>query len=213
MPGSTVEPPRGTEIRIERRVLPSAGNNEEPMIFGLFGIDGTGKNYLLSQLEKTLGEGDFAFYDISKLLLIGGLHASMKLSEHDGSGRELASERIKRECTNSGKNRVVVGHYICWEEDWDKGNVVYTKRALNMFTHILYVNTLVEVIVERREDGPDKERSVAHLARWQEEERTRLQGRCRESNIPFTIVPLPDATVRDTILALCNATAEPQQSS
>jgi hypothetical protein len=212
MPSPTVEPPRGTEIRIECRVLPNAGNNEDPKIFGLFGVDGTGKNYLLSQLEKTLSEEDFAFYDTSKLLLTGGLHASMKLSEHDGSVRELASERIKRECTNSGKDGVVVGHYICWDEDQDKGNVVYTKRALNMFTHILYVNTPVEVIVEGRKDGPDKERSVAHLAKWQEEERTRLQDRCRESNIPFTIVPLPDATVRETILALCNATPEPLQS-
>lgn len=206
MSGSIAEAPLGTQ----KADKPSATLNSEPMIIGLFGINGSGKTSLLKNLRKVLGKDEWVFYDSSQLIAVfysGGVEGFTSLSEYDKRlQRGLASERLKRECVKSGKDGVAVGHYMSWDVGQATGNVVCTQQELDAFTHILYLDTPVERIAEGDKGVPDRKRQIEHLAKWQEEERTRLRDRCRDSKITFTVVPLPDKTVLTRIIALRSAT-------
>ena len=64
-------------------------------------------------------------------------------------------------------------------------------NLLFSYTHIIYLDVPAEVVAQRRQIDPTRIRSpasVAHLRRWQEVEKTRLQDLCMKHQILFTVL-------------------------
>lgn len=163
-------------------------------VIGLYGIPGSGKTFLLSQLKQKLGQEHFAFYEGSEViatLVPGGLEAFQKLKEADKvHWRQSAINTIKKRCRDSGKAAVVTGHFMFWPEEEEKGQLVYTQNDLDTFTHVLYLEVPAEVVMQRRHDNTERDRphtTVAHLRKWQQAEKTELRSMCYQHGILFSV--------------------------
>lgn len=172
---------RGT-IGVEPSQPASLGTQSappKPVVVGLYGVPGSGKTFLLSKLRQELEKEGFAFYDGSKViaeLVPGGLGAFDNLGQAEKTKwRERAISRIQQQCANNGKSAVVAGHYMFWPEDEEAGQMVVTKKDLDVYTHILYLTVPASVVASRRQEGTNKRRrtvSESHIHKWQEEEIT-----------------------------------------
>lgn len=182
--------------------------NRKAVVVGLFGVPGSGKSYLLNQLKGQLGATHFEFYEGSKVIAAvvpGGLEAFQRLDEGKKvHWRECAIGMIEKQCADSGKTAIVTGHFMFWSEELTTGLTVYTKRDLDIYTHILYLDVPVEDISQRRLNDTERERppiSPKHLRKWQEDEKTKLRDLCRRHNILFMLIaPLPTPLSRISIL-------------
>ncbi|KAF2249736.1 uracil phosphoribosyltransferase [Trematosphaeria pertusa] len=171
-------------------------SNERPTVIGIYGISGSGKTYMLEYLKKELGQAAFAYYDGSSVLaelLPRGLDDFKQLSaDKQSQYRERAIKLIGEECANNGKVGVVAGHFMFWEtEDDGKGQTIGTEADWATYTHILYLRVDAEVIAKRRKDDARKRRtdtSIAHLAKWQDEDASQLRDICRQKRILFSVV-------------------------
>ncbi|KAI3338761.1 uracil phosphoribosyltransferase-domain-containing protein [Ustulina deusta] len=166
--------------------------NKAPVIVGIYGIPGSGKTFLLHQLEQELGREHFEFYEGSKMiatLVPGGLDRFREMTEQGKLiWRQCAINTIREECLKSGKVGVVAGHFMFWPEGEGTGQPVYTPLDLDTFTHILYLDVTAERIAQRRRDDAKRTRpptSVNHLRHWQDAEKTQLRRLCRSYNILF----------------------------
>lgn len=91
-----------------------------------------------------------------------------------------------------------------WPENEDSGTPVYTQHDLNIYTHILYLEILIEIIFQRRKGDMERSRetlSDEHLSKWQFEKKTQLRRLCREHGILFSLVS-PYATLIKNISIL-----------
>ncbi|MCJ1239942.1 hypothetical protein MMC14_007941 [Varicellaria rhodocarpa] len=165
------------------------------VIVGIYGVPGSGKTYMLDQLEQELGQDDFVFYEGSKMIanvVPGGLDAFQKLEEREKEHwRQIAINAIGRTCTESGKVAVVAGHFMFWAEKEEAGRSVCTQNDLDTFTHILYLAVPAKVIAERRLDDAERSRPIvssSHLQKWQRAEKTQLRHLCRLHGILFSPV-------------------------
>lgn len=170
----------------------------DPRVIGLYGVPGCGKSYLMKQLKQELGESDLQYFEGSEVInsvTVGGLNAFKKLDEHQKNQiRKLAINSIKSKCAQSGNVGIVTGHFMFWDDEASEQALrVCTQADLDTYTHILYVNTPVEVTAKQRAEDTERERltvSIQHLHRWQETEIKEIRGLCRENDILFaTIYP------------------------
>jgi adenylylsulfate kinase-like enzyme len=83
---------------------PASGGNA--VVVGLYGIPGSGKTFLLSQLQQELEKEHFAFYDGSHMiasLVPGGLNAFQDMERpNQMHWRQLAISNIGNQCVKSG---------------------------------------------------------------------------------------------------------------
>ncbi|MCJ1448016.1 MAG: hypothetical protein MMC23_008529 [Stictis urceolatum] len=174
---------------------PQASSGSEPKVVGIYGLPGSGKTYLLSQLKQMLSSEIFAFYEGSEVIgavVDGGLDAFHQMEEQAKKHwRERAIDSISMECANSKKIAIVTGHFMFWSADEESGRTVHTQRDLDTFSMIFYLNVPAQVIFDRRKDDRGRSRPCEpkdHLLRWQNTERALLRTLCREHNILFSPV-------------------------
>ena len=180
----------------------------KPVVVGLYGVPGSGKTFLLDQLEQQLGQTHFAFYEGSKMIATvvpGGLDVFQKMEEQEKTHwRQRAIDIIGKNCADSGKAAVVAGHFMFWSQEQKVGLPVYTRNDLDVFTHILYLDTPAELIAQRCLDDIEKSRtptSANHLRKWQQEEKTQLRHLCHHYGILFMLIA-PCATLLEEISIL-----------
>jgi len=168
--------------------------SEKVTVVGIYGLPGCGKTFLLNLLKNELGEEQFQIYDGSSVIAKvtpGGLGGFQCLEQSEKVlWRQLAIDTIRNECANSGRVAVVAGHFMFWPED-EAGLPIYTQNDLNTYTHILYLNIPVEIILQRRVGDTARARpltSLNHLWKWQETEKTQLRNLCRDHGILFSLV-------------------------
>ncbi|MDI1493105.1 MAG: hypothetical protein OHK93_004892 [Ramalina farinacea] len=162
----------------------------------------------MGQLKEWLGHEDFTFHEGSEQiakLVPGGLEAFKKMKDNEKEHwRKLAIETIGKESAESGKPAIVTGHYMFWSDEEAVGSVVCTKKDLDVYTHILYLDVPVKWIVDRRRDDKERARppiSKTRVEEWQEFEKRELRRLCREYGILFSLVS-PDPTSLSQILRL-----------
>ncbi|KAF8855023.1 hypothetical protein BDZ45DRAFT_706293 [Acephala macrosclerotiorum] len=139
----------------------------KPIVVGLYGILGSGKTHLLSQLKQILDHRKFTFFkrsDFFSRAVPGGLEAFKKLEEQKKvQWRNRAIGNIRKECRTSGK-------------DGETGSHVLTSNDLQVHTHIIYLQIDSAVISKRTlDDDASKRRqrsqpSIDHLRWWQQAE-------------------------------------------
>ncbi|KAI0593850.1 uracil phosphoribosyltransferase-domain-containing protein [Biscogniauxia sp. FL1348] len=167
----------------------------KPTVVGLYGIPGSGKTHLLQQLQKGPVTELFKFYEGSEViasLITGGLDAFRKLGDQEKTHfRQLAIGRIQQDCLGSGKSAVVTGHFMFWSEGQDVGQPVYTKKDLETYTHIIYLDISAPDVWKQRHNDTNRRRpslSIEHLEKWQTEEKTQIRHLCYENKILFSVV-------------------------
>ncbi|KAF3158432.1 hypothetical protein TWF106_002603 [Orbilia oligospora] len=185
-----------------------ARENGNPTIIGIYGIPGSGKSFLLKQLERELGCQDFEFYEGSEVissLIPGGLDTFKKMPElQKEHWRRLAIDKIGKTCGSSGRVGIVAGHFMFWTEGEEKGRPVYTDNDLGTFSHIIYLDTPADLTFQQRANDKGRSRplcSLEHLQDWQTEEKKQLRSLCYQHGILFSIVT-PNSTMLNRILTL-----------
>ncbi|KAI8944003.1 uracil phosphoribosyltransferase-domain-containing protein [Xylaria longipes] len=185
--------------------------HDKPVVVGIYGLPGSGKTFLLRQLEEELGQEDFEFYEGSKVIesvVPGGLDNFRELSEEDrATWRQLAISTIRKECLDSGKLGLVAGHFMFWSEGEEEGHSVHTTEDLNTYTHIIYLDVAADIIAQRREDDSERARpaaSVDHLRSWQEAEITKMRQLCRNHNILFCVLSTQDTLISRASQMICD---------
>ncbi|KFY67435.1 hypothetical protein V496_01626 [Pseudogymnoascus sp. VKM F-4515 (FW-2607)] len=174
----------------ESRVAPN-----KAVIVGLYGVPGSGKTFLLGQLQQELGSEYFSFYEGSKMIATvvpGGLEAFQKLGETEKRHwRGMAINTIRDECASSGQVAIVAGHFMFWSEEKEDVLPVYTQHDLDTFTHIIYLDIPAQLVAQRRQEDVERSRpyiSDTHLLKWQQAEKTQLRDLCRHHSILFSLV-------------------------
>lgn len=181
---------------------------KRPIVIGIYGLSGCGKTYLLNQLKRELDQKHFTFFDGSQVIAAvvpGGLEEFQTLDEQEKiCWREVAIEIIKRDCLESGRTAVVAGHFMFWPEEEESGHAIYTQNDLDTYTHIIYLDTVAEIIAQRRMNDTKRQRPVTtvnHLHKWQLDEKNQLARLCRDHNILFSPVSR-DMTLLASVIAL-----------
>lgn len=185
-----------------------SSSDDKPAVVGLYGLPGSGKTFLLTQLKKELEYTHFTFYEGSEMianLVPGGLEAFQKMDEEERlCFRQQAIDAIGRECAESGQVGVVTGHFIFWSEEQKAGQPVCTQNDLGTFTHIIYLAVPANDIAQRWLGDTKRNRrstSATHLHKWQKEEETQLRSLCRQHGILFSLVaPHPTLLVKVSTL-------------
>ncbi|KAK3944418.1 uracil phosphoribosyltransferase-domain-containing protein [Diplogelasinospora grovesii] len=182
---------------------------DKAVVVGVYGLPGCGKTFLLGRLRAKLGDEEFGFYEGSEVIasvVPGGLGVFQKLDEEEKvQWRQLAIDKIAQECVDTNRVGVVAGHCMFWPEENDVGKPVHTRNDLDVYTHILYLDTPAELIEKRRLQDTQRSRPIAsarHLRKWQEAEQAELRGLCRKNGILFMRVSAPQHTVLDRLSAL-----------
>lgn len=106
--------------------------------------------------------------------------------------RRKAIEKIKKESADNKRAAVVTGHLVFWAEDEEIGQFVYTPNDLATYTHILYLETPVKVLIRHHLNDAERRREAAsatHLERWQNPEMTELDRLCKNHGIFFSVLP------------------------
>ena len=188
--------------------LPAPPAQSQRVVIGLYGLPGAGKSYMLNKLKQNIGHQDFSFHEGSEQiakLVPGGLEAFKKMKDDDKvHWRALAIETIGNTSAESGKPAIVTGHYMFRSDEDAVGSVVCTRKDLNVYTHILYLDVPVQRIVDRRRDDKERTRppiSKTRIEEWQEFEKKELRRLCRQHGILFLIVS-PDASSPPRIIKL-----------
>ncbi len=165
-PSLTADPQPNQSTPSELRPAP----DRKAVVVGLYGLPGSGKTFLLNQLKQKLGQTLFAFYEGSEMIATvvdGGLDAFQSMEEREKAHwRQLAIDRIEKDCADSGQVAIVAGHFMFWSEDQEAGSPVCTKNDLETYTHILYLNTAPDTIAQHRLDDTERSRpptSADHL--------------------------------------------------
>lgn len=176
----------------------------KPTVIGIYGIQGSGKTYLLKELKPQLGEEKFAYHDSSTMimeLVPGGFDAFKKMDEEGKKrARELAIETIGQRAAESGKVALVAGHLMFWAAGKDAGDVVWTEADSRTYSHVVYLDVPAGLIYSHREadteargTGARPAAPVEHLQKWQDAEKDQLRELCPKHDILFTTVVAEDA--------------------
>ncbi|KFY03040.1 hypothetical protein V490_00334 [Pseudogymnoascus sp. VKM F-3557] len=192
---SSVTSPTADSLLNQLTALERQSPKNNAVVVGLYGVPGSGKTFLLSQLKQSLGSEHFAFYEGSEMiatLIPGGLDAFQGLEEPEKHRwREIAIENIGKECAKNRQVAVVAGHFMFWSEK-EVEFPVHTANDLLIYTHILYLDVPPQLVAQRRLDDTKRRRpsiSADHLQKWQQAEKTQLRDLCRRHGILYTLVP------------------------
>ncbi|KAF6833803.1 uracil phosphoribosyltransferase [Colletotrichum musicola] len=153
----------------------------KPKIVGLYGVPASGKSFLLQQLRSRLR---------------GLCPANRELY------RERAIKSIADQCASTGQLGIVSGHFSFWTEKNPRPNNVYTPADLNVYTHIICLDTSAYDVAQRCLKDQDRARppaSTAHIRVWKDYEKTNLRRLCREHGIVFTVFHPTDTLVDDVL--------------
>ncbi|KAK0368979.1 uracil phosphoribosyltransferase [Colletotrichum limetticola] len=146
-----------------------ASAGAKPTIVGLYGVPGSGKSFLLRQLRAKLRDEHFQLYEGSEVIdnvVPGGLKAFKSSSQSEREiWRQRAIDFIAEECAGTGRLGIVSGHFSFWPEDQVFPEDVYTPADLNVYTHILYLDTPADVVARRCLEDSDRARSLAFVDR------------------------------------------------
>ncbi|GKZ68942.1 hypothetical protein AnigIFM60653_008981 [Aspergillus niger] len=153
-------------------------------LIGIFGLPGSGKTYLLNQLRRELEGGPFSFYEFEE---VGQTRPS------NWFVNDRAFESIRHECDQSGVAGIATANYMLPDEDgYPPCEIILDDGCTNgPFTHIIYLNTPVEVVHRRCMDDAEKELSwcsLDYFREWADEEIIGLKYSCLDRKIMFTIV-------------------------
>ncbi|KAI0482522.1 uracil phosphoribosyltransferase-domain-containing protein [Xylariaceae sp. FL0804] len=174
-----------------------AESGSKPIVIGLYGIPGSGKSYMLQELEAKAkagqrGRDSVRFYEGSEVianLVPGGLDSFKHMPESQKKRwRTAAIHQIRDECLDAGVLGVVTGHFMFWPEVDQHGTQVWTHADAEVYTHIIYLDTPAEDILERCNRDTKRFRpstSVQHIDKWKDEEKARLQKVAYEHRIVF----------------------------
>lgn len=171
----------------------------KPTVVGLYGLPGSGKSFLLKELQAELGDADFAFVEgLEKIasLVPGGLEAFHELDgQCKAQIRAYAIDQIAYDSARSVQASIVAGHYMFWPEEHTSGRRFLTSNDLDSYSHIIYLNTPAHVILQRCLKDTLRSQpftSMDHLKEWQEKEVRELRLICRENRILFSLLSDPD---------------------
>lgn len=190
-----------------------AAETSKPIIIGIYGIDGSGKTHTVQRLKVNAEITDnFLFFEDSKVindLVLGGLDAFKTLPKANRDmWRERAVTHVRNTCIVEGKHGIIAGHALIWEEGEKGGEVTITEADLATYTHVIYIDTPPEEIIQFREKD-DREAiqkrtptSLQHLNEWQKAEKTILRAMCVKSGILFASVSPPDLANKVTEMVL-----------
>lgn len=85
-----------------------SASHHKAVVVGLYGVPGSGKPYLLNQLEQRLGKTDSTFYEGSKMIATvvpGGLEAFHRMEEQEkAQWRRHAIDAIGKSCAVQRKS-------------------------------------------------------------------------------------------------------------
>ena len=186
-------------------------SQDRPVIVGIYGLPGSGKSFLLNQLKQKFGQKPFAFYEGSEMIervVPGGLKQFQKT--HDlakYNSRRQAIATIEQHCKDYGKVGVVTGHFMFWPEELRPGELAWTEKDAEIFTHILYLDVPAEEIVQRCQLDTGRGRrafSSNHIYKWQQEEQIQLRHICRQHDILFALVSSTSTLLDKVSLLLQN---------
>jgi phosphoserine phosphatase len=175
---------------------PSQG---KPVVIGLYGVSGCGKTYLLQELEKYLGTGDFfTFYEGSQMLddvVPGGLQLFRRSSDDEKHHwRKVAVNEIKHDCIEKRRAAVVAAHYSFWREGNPHPEIAWTENDGDTYTHVLYLDTPAQTVYNQSLGDSSRRRpaaSVAHIQKWQQTEKDELRKSCERHGILFSPITSP----------------------
>ncbi|KAL9617762.1 MAG: hypothetical protein Q9160_007475 [Pyrenula sp. 1 TL-2023] len=181
-------------------------SNIKPKIVGLYGVSGSGKTHLLNSLRSSFDNDRFSFFEGSEEIanvVPGGLALFIGMSEEmKERWREAAIENVSRKCARDGKVAIITGHLMFWSEHAATGGqLVWTQKDSNTYTHILYLNVSAEKVSSQRERDTRNRSPVSldHIRAWQETEKAELQNLCRSNGILFALLsPRPTVLHRAT---------------
>ena len=169
--------------------------DRKAIIVGIYGLPGAGKTFLMDRLKEESEGQQFAFYEGSELInsiVPGGLDAFQNLEEQEKvHWRQCAIDKIGKNSIDNGQSAIVTGHLMFWSEDKKSGQLVYTQRDMETFTHIIYLDVPAELLAQRRLHQNERNRpatSSTHLHNWQHEEKSQLRHLCRRYSILFSVV-------------------------
>ncbi|PYH99302.1 hypothetical protein BO71DRAFT_475215 [Aspergillus ellipticus CBS 707.79] len=174
----------------------TSGPPPKPTIIGIYGVPGSGKSFLLTQLKPLLNGQHFAFYEGSEVIntvVPGGLPAfqAMHYSSQEHY-RHQAICSIREECRSSGRAGIVTGHYMFWDDASQQPKRVMTSSDIRTYTHIIYLERPADVVHDRREKDAGGNRSkisISHLTEWIEREESGLRRLCLMYGILYTVAP------------------------
>ncbi|KAF3768732.1 hypothetical protein M406DRAFT_349858 [Cryphonectria parasitica EP155] len=181
---------------LAQHLAPLEAHDSRPIVIGIYGVPGAGKSFLLSRLETVLNNGSerFSFYEGTQVILqivSGTLEAFQKLPEADKTlYRQQAIIKIRDSVAASGHPAIVTGHWMFWPEG-EAGQYVYTQHDLAVYTHIVYLDTPADIIIQRRQGDLTRARepvSREHIRAWQCEEKTQIRRVCHKHGILFSTV-------------------------
>ncbi|OJJ77022.1 hypothetical protein ASPBRDRAFT_190361 [Aspergillus brasiliensis CBS 101740] len=160
-------------------------------LIGIFGMPGSGKTHLLNQLRKELEGCPFSFHDSDEI-------------EKDPSGYcayNSAIRAIRRKCDQSAVTGIATAKYMeLNSQERHRRPLMLDNGEEGQFTHIMYVNTPVEVAYQRFIEDNKKAMSVGDaegrprecpldvFRAWAKEEIKELQAACLDRHIMFTMV-------------------------
>ncbi|KAF2658346.1 uracil phosphoribosyltransferase [Lophiostoma macrostomum CBS 122681] len=180
----------------------------ETIIVGIYGVPGSGKTFLTKELEKILGTDKYKSFDGSDMIsqVVGGLERFKDLTEvQQAHVRAVAIKNIKQQCDEEKKIGIIAGHYMFWDEEYRDSQVIATEEDYKTYTHIIYLATSAEVVVQRREKDNQRTRpvvSLSHVKRWQDTEQEKLKDACLEHGILYTSIM--ESEVLEKALTLIN---------
>ncbi|KAF2834672.1 hypothetical protein M501DRAFT_943718 [Patellaria atrata CBS 101060] len=182
-------------------------SNLKQIVIGLYGVPGVGKTFLLAGLKESFGEEEYDFYEGSEMIskvVPGGLNAFHKLEkEEKAHWRQVAIDKIRERSANNRKVAVVTGHFMFWDEEKEAGYTVMTRKDLEVYSHIIYLDIPTAIVLRRRSADNDRARapvSEAHLSKWQQDEKTQLRDLCRRHGILFLAMSKPSPRAVLTLL-------------
>ncbi|RAH53010.1 hypothetical protein BO85DRAFT_481352 [Aspergillus piperis CBS 112811] len=157
-------------------------------LIGIFGLPGSGKTHLLNQLRRELEGGPFSFYEYEEV---------KKACPAYWSAYDSAFESIRHECDDAGVTGIATANYMQPDDFGEHPctTLLDDGTLKRPFTHIMYVNTPVEVAHQRcMEDGEKNPTwySLDYFRKWADEEFIGLKDTCFDRKIMFTMVDPDD---------------------
>ncbi|PWY77752.1 hypothetical protein BO83DRAFT_397208 [Aspergillus eucalypticola CBS 122712] len=163
-------------------------NQPRQNLIGIFGLPGSGKTHILNQLRRKLEGGPFSFYEYEEVRKTSPIH---------WPAYDRAFELIRHKCDDAGVTGIATANYMLPDEfnDHPYTTLLDDGTPNRPFTHIMYVNTPVEVAHQRCMEDAEKNLawcSLDYFRKWADEEIIGLKDTCFDRKIMFTMVDSHD---------------------